>query len=216
MAEDDGPRLVGERALGSSAVGTDGEPELPRVVAELADLGCCLVDEHQLVAGPANGARAKERIGDPLGDERGELGIVGRDAVAAHGHGDAGGIAPADLEPVERRERLLNRAERLDRGPAGIDAGQFGHGVRRPQPVVAQRPQRITGTDQGGVQLLDPARSFGHPILEAGLDDLHPTFHDVEVGDHLGASPGIVTQQDHADRSAQQPIGVFEPLGPRR
>ncbi len=80
------------------------------VVAEFADLGGFLVDEreHRVafgVDGRHDGPVLEQRVGATLGDECGER--VGIDVVIPHVEVDARRVATSDLEPVDRRERLL-------------------------------------------------------------------------------------------------------------
>ena len=53
--------------------------------------------------------------------------------MVAHEHVQAGGVAAAHLEPVDGRERDLDRRERLDRGRRRAGAGEVGdpRAVRR-------------------------------------------------------------------------------------
>ncbi len=73
------------------------------------------------------------------------------------GHEDvqAGRVAAAHLEPIERRQRNLHGMERLDRTRLTDTAPEVLDRARRAQAVPAQRPQRVLDCDDCGVQGFD-------------------------------------------------------------
>ena len=79
------------------------------VVAEFADFRRVLVDEVDGARQHAHRAVLEQRIVEARAQQR----LQGRRARvdAADEHADAGGVAAADLEPVERRQRGLDAGE---------------------------------------------------------------------------------------------------------
>ncbi len=86
-------------------VGAQRQTECSSVVAEFADLGGRLVDERQTSSGIDDGTGLEQRVGATFGDQCAKS--FGFDIVAPHEHVESGRVAPAHLETVDRRERLL-------------------------------------------------------------------------------------------------------------
>ena len=120
-------RGAAARRRGSAARSARG------VVAELTDLGRGLVDEREVAVGDAHRARREQRVGGARRDRaRAIVGSARSRPWPAHEHVQAGRVAAAHLEPVERRQRDLHRVERLERGRTDGVAGRRGPRPRAP------------------------------------------------------------------------------------
>ena len=132
-------RIVGDR--GAQGAG---------VVAELADLGGGLVDEAQAPAGDAHRAVLEQRIAVALEDRPLHHRIGRRQPVVPHEEVQTGRVATAHLEPVERRQRLLDGQVSGDCRNRAVSAGQRLDFASRAEPVVPNGPCRIAEVDQLG------------------------------------------------------------------
>ena len=108
------------------------------------------------------------------------------EAVVVHEDVDAGRVAAADFEPVERRERLLDREVRGERTLAGIPAGELGdltavrsRSLRTAQSAsrsaIASAPRRSSSSavrSSASSRAVDVSRE-GIELVEAGRDRGH-------------------------------------------
>ena len=142
-------RVTDQRGLGSrrrhrpaqERVGSERGPQRRRVVAELTDLRGLLVDERQHrptvgVVRRDDRTVLEERVVAALGDERRER--VGIDVVVPDVEVDAGRVATADFEAIDRRERLL-----------GNEVGGHRRDAAHHDPQ-APRPRVRSGSGRGG------------------------------------------------------------------
>ena len=145
VAQHEGLRtFAGESGL-QQIVGRDRGPQRRRVVTQLADLGGGLVDERQL---PAVGLTNRPGLVERIPGARGE-GIPDRRRVR-HQHLDAGGVASADLEAVERCQALLNREIPGERPARLVGRHRSGHG----QSITGDRPDGVLQPQQLHVDCL--------------------------------------------------------------
>ena len=155
VPEHDGDRLVGRDGQAQQVVGPEGVAQRPGVVAQLADLGGRLVDERQAPVDHPHRARAEQRVGRPAPQQPGDGGAVDVEAVVADEDVQPGRVAAPHLEPVDGRQRLLDRRVRLGRPPARLAAGQVGHGAGGADAVLLDRPHRVLEPDHRGVDRLE-------------------------------------------------------------
>ena len=156
--------------------------EHPGVVAELTDLGRRLVDERQAAVDPAHRPGLVQRIGVAPGQQPGDTRVGLVEPVVPHEQVDAGGVAAADLEPVDRRQRLLDGEVAGQRTDRRVATGEQRDLTGRAQPVVADRPRRITQGDQPGARRLDlvdaddPGFDLVVDLVGEGLELVEPTL----------------------------------------
>ena len=146
---------VGRDGQAQQVVGPDGVAQRPGVVAQLADLGGRLVDERQAPVDRPHRARAEQRVGGPAPQQPGDGGAVDVEAVVADEHVQAGRVAAPHLEPVDGRQRLLDRRVGLGRRPARLAAGQVGDGAGGADAVLRDGPHRVLEADDRGVDRLE-------------------------------------------------------------
>ena len=155
VAQHDRDGVVGRHRQAQQVVGAQGVAQRPGVVAQLADLGRGLVDERQAPVDQAHGARPEQRVGGPPPQQPRDGRAVDVEPVVAHEHVDARRVAPPHLEPVDRRQRLLDRRVRLGGAPTRLAAGEVGHGSGGAHAVLLDRPHRVLQPDHGGVHRLE-------------------------------------------------------------
>ena len=121
---------------------------------------------------------------------------------------DAGRVAAAHLEAIERRQHALGGGERVDQVGVSIAFGaQCAHPASEAEAVVADRPGGVLGADQGGVEPLEigaahaesarvegalevaqSATDRGDPLLDLAAEVLAP---DQQPDSVLGAQPAV-------------------------
>ena len=131
-------RRLTEREVQQRIAG-DRRAHHPRVVAELADLGGCLVHEAEHGSGDADRSGREQRIAVSRADERRDRRVVEVETVVPHVEVDAGGVTASHLESVERRQRLLDREEASQRRRAALARREL---VRRREPSGCGRCAR--------------------------------------------------------------------------
>jgi hypothetical protein len=191
-----------------------------RVVAELADLGRNLVHEAQVSARSADGHRPEQLI-RARREGRVDVGLVQGDAVAADEDVQAGGVASAHLEPVERRERHLDRPVRGDRrgGLADGTLRQLGHSAGGGRAVAAERPHDVLEPDEdrvAGLQLIaGPDHLAGverrFEVRQQGVERCCALFECEHVRE-----PRAGEQRHRPERAAQRAVERLELIGDRR
>ena len=194
-------RRVGAQREPQQVVGADLGAEARGVVAELADLGRGLVDEREIAVGDAHRARREQRVGGAALEQPRDVGIGEIEIVTGDEHVQAGGVAAAHLEPVERRERDLDRVVAGERAPAERTAAR--EILDRPggrEPVPLQRPHRVLARDERRVARLDVVGVLGlvaGRAVEAGLDRHEPA--------RRARSPGARTRPPRPGRRSARP-----------
>ncbi len=108
MGEHDAPSGVGPNRQVQERVVHHRRAQGTRVVAELADFGGSLVDEREIAFRRAHGLRTKQSIVGAAAEQTGDCGVVEIEPVAGDVNVQAGGIATAYLEAIERREGDLH------------------------------------------------------------------------------------------------------------
>ena len=127
-------------------------------------------------------------------------------------HVQAGRVAAAHLEAVDRRQRDLHRGEDVDCGVTEVGPREIGDRTRRAQPIPAHRPDRIAQAHERGVHGLDLTRGADQliegPVDAAGrgLDRLHLVF------DRDGEA-GVAEQRTDARRALEQRVDGLDRLG---
>jgi hypothetical protein len=237
-------RDLGRRRLQRSTeqrVGNERPAQCRGVVAQLADLCSCLVDERQTPTRAHDGAGLEERIGPAFGDQRVER--CGIDVVAPDEDMEARRVASSHFEAVDRRERLLDGEVATQRRNRRVTPGEHLDLTCGAQPVVSDRPQGVLEVDQSGVGPLEvfcvepvgvrvePAfdlRRRGVQLIEAGgdrsdhVDVAHQRQHTGQTPECLVDRPGMRCRRDDIDggrgdrRNRQvQPGGEFASGGRR-
>ena len=142
-------RGVGPQREAQQLVVADLRAQPRGVVAELTDLGRGLVDEREVAVGDAHRARGEQRIGAARRDQPRDRRVGEVEPVAGDEHVQPGGVAAAHLEPVERRQRDLDRVERVERGrPDGAPPTRSSTARAVPMRSRADRPQRVLARDR--------------------------------------------------------------------
>ncbi len=121
--------------------------------------------------------------------------------MLVHEHVDARRVAAAHLEPIERRERLLDRQIGGQRALTRITTGEQQHLTRRAQPIVTHRPQRVAQGDRLDAALFE--------LVDRKVGDLEP---EIEVG-HEGVELIEASDDgfDAADGGRPEPSGRAGP-----
>ena len=195
-------------------VAGDGRPHGPHVVAELPDLGRRLVHKGQ--GRPPGGighhphrTRPEQRIAGPSADLR-----VGRvDPMPGDQQMESGRVPPPHFQPVDSRQRHLNRPVRLEGAvgngrhrPLRLAAGQGQHFLSGSQPVGPDGPQGVLEPDDGGVGRLELGSGERQSLrVEIGFQTGHGGAGLGRGGLQPGGQLGMAGQNPHADR--------FEPGG---
>ncbi len=180
---DTGPAGVGEHRRARSrgrhrraeqVVGEDLLADRPSVVAELTDLGSCLVDEGQHISRDANGAGLIERVDRSRSNRLSERWQV--EIMPTHHHVHTGRVATAHLEPVDGAERLLDRHIRLDGGCRRAGPGELEHRADQAAAVVPEGPTEIPDPHEPGCSPFDLVVAEGgrhHLGVDLGPIDEH-------------------------------------------
>jgi hypothetical protein len=222
VAEHGRDRVLGPQRHVQQLVAADRGPQRPGVVAQLADLGGGLVDEGQVPVGRADGAGAEQRVGGALLQQPRHPWAGEVEPVAPDQHVDAGRVAAPHLEPVERRQRLLDRRVPLDGGPPGLAAGQVGDGAGRARAVLGDGPHGVLQPDHRGVgplergDVVDPVagRRAGARV-EPGFDGPEGLRQRGGQPLDLDQQPPVEDQRADAVGAAQHPVDRFDVLGRR-
>ena len=138
--------------------------------------------------------------------------------MVAHEHVEARRVAAPHLEPVDGRERLLDRGVRLGRRPARLAARQVCDGAGGADPVVGDGPHGVRQADHSGVDGLDLGQAVGRVGavgVEARLDGADGGGQRGAHALDLGEKPAVVHERPHALGSAQVGIGRLDQLGCR-
>ena len=203
-----GQRTSQHRILG------DGGAEHAGVVAELADLGGRLVDERQAAVDPAHRLGLVQRIRAPPGQQPGDTRVGFVEPVVPHEQVESGGVAAADLEPVDRRQRPLDGEVAGHRANRRVATGEQRDLPGGAQPVVTDRPRRITQGDKLGARRLDlvdaddPGFDLVVDLVGEGLELVEPALDPghqlvmVGEGEETGqpAQPSVDVADGHRDR----------------
>ncbi len=118
---------------------------------------------------------------------------------------DAGRIAAPHLEPVDRRQRLLDREIGRDCPRTGIVTGQRRHLACGPQPIVAKRPQDVAQSDRLGAEPLEDDGVVS-TRFEVGIDVVDIRVELVESTGDRRDELVMVRQRHHAGNTAKQKI----------
>ncbi|MEI2698657.1 MAG: hypothetical protein V9E94_09985 [Microthrixaceae bacterium] len=184
-----------ERRL-EELVGAERVAQGRGVVAELADLCCCLVDDHQDVADPTDRTRSEGRIAPAL-----DLGSDARriqvQAVSGYLQLQARRVAPPDLEPVQRRERLVGAEQNRTPSVADFSGGEVQDLLGGAEPVATDGPDAVPAANERGVHRLDLTRLEGCPHLrtvEHRLDRIGC------LAERLGTQPDVGAQRRVVDQ----------------
>ena len=228
VRQDDDLRAIARERLPEQLVADDGRAQHRDVVAELADLGRRLVHEADHVVIEPHRSRSMQRVG-PLRAAFPNRRIVEIERVMANDHFDAGGVTPAHLEAVHRRERDLDGEVPVECRRRGRVAGQRTHGVGGPEPIAAQGPEAVLQLAQRRVECLVGHGRGGDPGIETRLEDRElgiQLVQDVDDPDATGRVPqqgpdtGSPAQRgvDRAEvrRGAEEPVGTGRVVGPGR
>ncbi len=136
-------------------VGGDSSPEHTGVVPELADLGRSLEHERHDIANDPHRTGLVRRIAIAVRDCGDDRRIVEIESMVVDEHVDAGRIPSANLEPVDRRQGLLDRevaGDCPDTRPATCQVRYLAGGS---QPIVTDRPERVPECDRLFTQPLE-------------------------------------------------------------
>ena len=125
--------------------------------------------------------------------------------MVAHQQVEAGGVAAAHLEPVDGRQRDLDRQGRLDGGDGGVGPGEGADLARGAQAVTADGPHRVACPDHGCVHLLQLGGHEGR--AEAAVElGLHPVEPGGELVDAVADQQGrlrVAQQRPHAGHAPE-------------
>ncbi len=122
----------------------DSRPQCHGVVTEFTDLGSGLVHEREHAVCRPHRTRLVRRVVCPIGDGLAQGRLVEIERVPADEHVDPGRITATHLEPIERRQRLLDREVPRQRSDARVAAGQGADLTSGAEPIVAQGPEHVT------------------------------------------------------------------------
>ena len=191
---------------------TDGRAQHRSVVAELPDLRGGLVDEAQVpLRRDPDGARGEQRILGPVGQERRDVLIGEVEPVTVDQEHQAGGVATAHLEPVDRAERGLDRREGVDGRLGGGRPSEVRHRLRGAEPIALDRPHGVLEADECGVDRLQRRTRSG--VFVQGALALGEGQRDLGAGRVEGRRQGPVRQQGgDAWRAAQQSVDRLHPV----
>ena len=200
----------------------DRRPQLRGVVAELTDLGGRLVHERQAVRRHPHRPRGEQRIGGAGDEQLAHVAGVEIEVVLAHEHVQPGGVAAADLEAVERRERDVDRDVGVDRHVGSrLERGDRLGGA---ETVVANGPDRVAGPDQRRVDQLDLRRAHRRrgTEVEVAFDRVELEPEGTEPVVEHGRDVRRAEQRAHAGGAAQRRVdgrdqrrGAAEPVAQR-
>ncbi len=208
--------LGGERGA-EQLVAADGVPQRAAVLAQLADLRRDLVDEAQVALGRGRDRAVAEAgvVGAGL-ELRGDARRLEVEVVARHEHVQAGRVAAADLQAVQRRQRDLDREVALERRRGGVRAREVVDRRGGGQAVADDGPACVLGGEQAGVEALDEGRVHVERgrverrlrLLERRPDRRHRVAE-------LRGQPGGAAQAVEARGAAQLVVERAELLGAR-
>ena len=218
VAEHQAVDVRGAQSALQQVVGADRGAQRRGVVAQLPDLGRGLVDHDQDTVTESDRSVGERHAGALLeGSAHGRVGRV--QPVAGQLNLQPGGVAAADLEAVERRQRLVEAERYRDPGlgaAVGVESRSqepvdLADGT---EPVLADGPQRVLAGEQRGVhrfELLGGRCGLG--VVELGL----------ELGEPLGEAVGSRSQSvrggtvraeaHNTGHAAQRRVDRRQPLG---
>ena len=124
VAEHAEPRVGMRQSEAQQVVAGNRGAKGASVVAELADLGSCLVHEAEAVTGDAHRAVLEQRIGVAFEQHPLQRRVRHRQAVVPHEQVQPGRVAAAHLESIERRQRLLHCQVAGQSGDRAVASGQ--------------------------------------------------------------------------------------------
>ena len=204
MAEHSEPRVGLRQGEPQQRVATDRRAQRAGVVAELADLRRSFVDEPHALPGDAHRAVLEQRIMVAFGEHALHTRIRQRQPVTPHEQVQAGRVAAAHLEAVERRQGLLHGEVTGNRRNRAVEAGKGLDLACGSQTIEPHRPGRVAKIDQlrGNSLLLVRVRRL------AGVD-LALRFFDagvelVEPGGYRGGQLVAPEEGTHTGYTLQQ------------
>ena len=213
VAQDQTLDVVGtERQVQELVVGHRGA-QRGGVVAELADLGRGLVDEQQHAVDQPDRARG-ERAVVPLGERPAQDRVVGRDPMTGELDLDAGGVASTDLEPVDRRERLVEAEEHGEARGACSGRGHRRDLVGGTDAVAADGPDGVLHADERGVDGLEVrAAEPGVAGVQGGLDLLRGGRHLGDLRGDAADRSRVRSEREDARNAPEVAVDALEQVG---
>jgi hypothetical protein len=110
---------------------------------------------------------------------------------------DAGGVATPNLEPIERRERLLRGEVSAECSGARSGPGERFDLAGGAQPITADRPDGVLQRDQLGVRPLEAVGvETGGVLVELALALVEPGGELIEAGDERGDEVDLTGQRE--------------------
>ena len=197
-------------------ISPDRVADRARVVAQLADLGRGLVDECGGTGiGKAERAGSEEGICRPFVDQARDRRIGEIECVAAHEDVDPRRVTTADLESVDRRERDLDRPERIERGTRRSGpTREVTDGTGAAEAVTADRPERVLHPDELGAEQLELRGGEAAPVVvELGVDLVDGALEISHPRRELGGARGLAEERAHPGRTSQGRIGLLHVAG---
>ena len=199
--------FVGERSVQQRVVG-ERLADHCRVVAELTDLGGGLVHDAQDPVDDANRAGAKVGIARTTVDLGGDHRIVKVERMVVNEDVQAGAIAAADLEPIDRRQGLVDRQEGLERPGMHRTAAEVADDLCGPEPVAGDRPHPIANSDQGLVAGFKLRRRKAAILLKSLFFLLDRSEELTAVVHQSRTQAGLGQQETEAGNTAQEGVGL--------
>ena len=198
--------FVGERSVQQRVVG-ERLADHRRVVAELADLGSGLVHDAQDPVDDANRAGAEVGVARTSGDLGGDHRIVEVERMVVNEDVQAGAIAAADLEPIDRRQGLVDRQASLERAGLHRTAVEAADDLGGPKSVAGDRPHPIANGDQSLVAGFELARRKRAVLLESLFLLLDRSEEFVAVVHQRRAQAGLGQKEAETGDTPQEGVG---------
>ena len=199
--------FVGERSVQQRVVG-ERLADHRRVVAELADLGSGLVHDAQDPVDDTNRAGAEVGVARTSGDLGGDHRIVEVERMVVNEDVQAGAIAAADLEPIDRRQGLVDRQASLERAGLHPTAVEAADDLGGPESVAGDRPHPIANGDQSLVAGFELAGRKRAVLLESLFLLLDRSEEFTAMVHQRRAQAGLGQQETEAGNTAQEGVGL--------
>ena len=134
-------------------------------------------------------------------------GIGEVEGVVVHEQMQAGRVAAAHFEAIDRGERLMDRQKRFERTRSKGDARQLGDGLGCANAVAGDGPHAVADANEFVVPTLEFSRWQRRPGFHCGLDCLDGQLNLAAMVRQGRRDPTVGQQESNSGDAPQQRVG---------
>ena len=172
------------------------------VVAQLSDLGRHLEHEAEPAIHRPDRSVREQFVGVAPRIDLGHDGrIVQVESVVADQEVKTCRIPTADLHAVERRQRLMDREDGIDRCASDVVPAEVENDLGGAETVTFDRPQRVSNPDQRRVHRFEIERVRGGAGVELGFERVEAPSEVAQRSANDVGSAALGDEETHAGGS---------------